>query len=190
MTEFIARDGSIRILIDFALLGAFGGFYSVPLYALIQQRAERQHLSRIIAANNIINALFMVAAAILALFVLNSGVSIPQFFLVVAFLNALAAIYIYSLLPEFLIRFVAWIVINTLYRIRVYGLEKIPDDGPAVLVCNHVSFVDALIIGGSVRRPDQVRNVLQDISYLAPEFSFPYRKGNSDSVRKRGSCTA
>ena len=151
--EFIAREGSFRILFDFVMLGAFSGFYSVPLYALIQQRAERQHLSRIIAANNIMNALFMVAAALLALFSLNSGVTIPQFFVVLAIMNALTAIYIYSLLPEFLLRFVAWILISLLYRIRVNGVEHIPDKGAAVLVCNHVSFVDALIVGGSIRRP-------------------------------------
>ncbi|HEX5764206.1 MAG TPA: MFS transporter, partial [Woeseiaceae bacterium] len=116
--EFLGRPGSFRVLADLALLGAFGGLYSVPLYAMIQERAERQHLSRIIAANNILNALFMVCAAILAISLLNSGVSIPQFFLVLALLNALVAIYIYTLLPEFLIRFLAWILINTLYRIR------------------------------------------------------------------------
>ena len=151
--EFIARDGSIRILLDFAMLGAFGGFYSVPLYAMIQKRAKRQHLSRIIAANNIMNALFMVAAALFALFTLNNGITIPQFFVCLALLNALVAIYIYSLLPEFLLRFIAWILISLLYRIRVSGVENIPDKGAAVLVCNHVSFVDALIVGGSIRRP-------------------------------------
>ncbi|MEX2257774.1 MAG: MFS transporter, partial [Woeseia sp.] len=98
--EFLARPGSWRVLADLALLGAFGGFYSVPLYAMIQDRAERQQLSRIIAANNIINAIFMVAAALVALAVLGSGMSIPQLFLILAVLNAVVAIYIYSLLPE------------------------------------------------------------------------------------------
>lgn len=153
MTAFVAREGTLRILFDLAMLGAFGGFYSVPLYAMIQQRANRQHLSRIIAANNIINALFMVTAAILALVALQNGMSIPQFFLLMAALNAVVAVYIYSLLPEFLMRFLAWILINTLYRIRTSGLDRIPDEGAAVLVCNHVSYVDALIVGGSIRRP-------------------------------------
>ncbi|HEX6260659.1 MAG TPA: MFS transporter [Woeseiaceae bacterium] len=151
--EFFARPGSWRVLMDLALLGAFGGLYSVPLYAMVQERAERQHLSRIIAANNILNALFMVAAAALAISLLKAGVSIPQFFLVLAALNAVVALYIYTLLPEFLIRFLAWILINTLYRIHASGLEHIPRDGPAVLVCNHVSFADALVVGGTIRRP-------------------------------------
>ena len=150
---FLGRAGSWRILADLALLGAFGGFYSVPLYALIQERAERAQLSRIIAANNILNALFMVAAAILAIGLLQAGLSIPQLFLVLALLNALVAAYIFTLLPEFLIRFLVWILINTLYRVRATGLENIPREGPAVLVCNHVSYVDALVVGGTIRRP-------------------------------------
>ena len=151
--EFLGRSGSWRILADLALLGAFGGFYSVPLYALIQKRSKRQHLSRIIAANNIINSLLMVAAAILSIVVLKSGLSIPELFLIIAVLNAVVAIYIYSLLPEFLMRFLAWLVINVVYRIRPTGLGNIPDHGPAVVVCNHVSFMDPIILGGSVRRP-------------------------------------
>ncbi len=151
--EFLVRPGSWRVLFDLTMLGVFGGFYSVPLFALVQHRTERQHLSRVIAANNIINALFMVAAAVLAFAVLASGLSIPQFYLILALLNAVVAIYIYSLLPEFLMRFLVWILVNTLYRVQSIGLENIPDRGPAVLVCNHVSFVDALLIGGSIRRP-------------------------------------
>jgi 1-acyl-sn-glycerol-3-phosphate acyltransferase len=150
---FLGRPGSLRVLADLALLGAFGGFYSVPLYALVQERAERAQLSRIIAANNILNALLMVAAAVMAIGLLQAGLSVPQLFLVLALLNLLVAAYIFTLLPEFLIRFIAWILVNTLYRIRATGLEQIPREGPAVLVCNHVSYVDALIVGGTIRRP-------------------------------------
>ena len=173
ISEFLARPGSWRILTDMAMLGAFAGFYSVPLFAMMQQRADRQHLSRIIAANNILNAIFMVAAALLALATLNAGVSIPQLFLLLAGLNAIVAIYIYTLLPEFLIRFVVWIVINLLYRIRPSGLDNIPEKGPAVLVCNHVSFVDALIIGGSIRRP--VRFVMHYKIFQIPLIKFLFR---------------
>ena len=173
VSEFLARPGSWRILIDLSLLGAFGGFYSVPLYALIQDRTERRHLSRVIAANNIINALFMVAAAILAFGVLAAGLSIPQFYLILAVLNALVAIYIFTLLPEFLMRFLVWILINMLYRVRPTGLENIPDEGPAVLVCNHVSFVDALLVGGSIRRP--VRFVMYYKIFQIPLLSFIFK---------------
>jgi 1-acyl-sn-glycerol-3-phosphate acyltransferase len=151
--EFLTRSGSWRILADLMLLGAFGGFYSVPLYALMQKRSKRQHLSRIIAANNIINSLLMVGAAVLSIVVLKSGFSIPELFVIIAVLNAVVAIYIYSLLPEFLMRFIAWLVINVAYRLRPSGLENIPRTGPVVVVCNHVSFMDPIILGGSVRRP-------------------------------------
>jgi len=151
--EFMSRPGSLRVLADILLLGAFGGFYSVPLYALIQQRSERKHLSRIIAANNIINAVFMVVASLLSIAVLGAGFSIPELFIVLALLNAVVAIYIYTLLPEFLMRFLAWILVNTIYRVRPRGIENIPVKGPAVVVCNHVSYLDPIVLLASVRRP-------------------------------------
>ena len=151
--EFMSRPGSLRVLADILLLGAFGGFYSVPLYALIQQRSKRKHLSRIIAANNIMNAVFMVVASLLSIAVLAAGFSIPELFIVLALLNAVVAIYIYTLLPEFLMRFLAWILVNTIYRIRPRGIENIPDKGPAVVVCNHVSYLDPIVLLASVRRP-------------------------------------
>jgi 1-acyl-sn-glycerol-3-phosphate acyltransferase len=153
VSEFLSRPGSWRILIDILLLGAFGGFYSVPLYALVQQHSERKHLSRIIAANNILNAIFMVAAFGLSIIVLKLGFSIPELFVVLALLNALVAIYIYSLMPEFLMRFLAWIVINIIYRIRPSGARNIPDKGPAIVVCNHVSYMDPILLSASIRRP-------------------------------------
>jgi 1-acyl-sn-glycerol-3-phosphate acyltransferase len=153
ISDFLSRPGSWRIVMDFVLLGTFGGFYSVPLYALVQKRSKREQLSRIIAANNIINALFMVAASALSITLLSAGLSIPQLFLVLAALNVAVAIYIYSLLPEFMMRFLAWILINVVYRIRATGLENVPLKGPAVVVCNHVSYMDPILLTGSFRRP-------------------------------------
>ncbi len=175
--EFMSRAGSWRIILDLALLGAFGGFYSVPLYALIQKRSKRKHLSRIIAANNIINALLMVGAAVLSVTMLKSGFSIPQLFLAIAFLNAVVAVYIFSLLPEFLMRFLAWIVINIAYRIRPSGLENIPGHGPAVVVCNHVSFMDPIILGGCVTRP--MRFVMHYKIFQIPLLSFIFRNAKA-----------
>ena len=175
--EFLTLAGSWRILADLALLGAFGGFYSVPLYALIQKRSERRHLSRIIAANNIINSLLMVSAAVISIVILELGFSIPELFLFLAALNAIVAIYIYSLLPEFLMRFLAWIAINILYRIRPIGLENIPKSGAAVVVCNHVSFMDPIIIGGSVARP--MRFVMYYKIFQKPFLSFIFRNAKA-----------
>ncbi len=174
---FLDRSGSWRVLIDMAMLGVFGGFYSVPLYAMVQERADRKVMSRVIAANNILNALFMVAAAGLAIALLRSGFTIPQLFLVLALLNALVAIYIYTLLPEFLMRFVVWIIINLFYRIRTTGRENIPVKGPAVVVCNHISFMDALVLGGSIRRP--VRFVMYYKIFQNPFLGFLFRNAKA-----------
>ncbi len=171
--EFLGQPGSWRVLMDLSLLGAFGGFYSVPLYALIQKRSNRRHLSRIIAANNIINALFMVSASVLSIALLKAGLSIPELFLVLAILNAIVATYIYTLLPEFLMRFLAWILINIFYRVQTTGLENIPESGPAVVVCNHVSFMDPILLGGSIRRP--MRFVMYYKIFQLPLLRFFFR---------------
>jgi 1-acyl-sn-glycerol-3-phosphate acyltransferase len=171
---FLAAPGSLRIAADLLLIGMFGGFYIVPLYALIQQRAPREKLSRIIAANNILNAAFMVTAALLAIGLLAAGLSIPQLFLVAAVLNAVVAAYIFTLVPEFVMRFVAWLLVRTLYRLRIEGIEEhVPDEGPALLVCNHVSYMDALLIGGAVPRP--VRFVMYYRIFRIPVLSWLFR---------------
>ncbi len=170
---WLAQPGSLRLLIDLTLIGVSGGLFIVPLYALIQTRSEASHRSRIIAGNNILNAAFMVASAILAIVGLAAGLNIPQLFLAAAILNAGVAVFIYSLVPEFLMRFMAWMLIRVLYRIRVSGLENIPEEGPAIVVCNHVSFVDALIVGGSVRRP--LRFVMYHKIFKVPVMNFMFR---------------
>lgn len=174
---FIDRPGSWRVLFDLAMLGAFGGFFSVPLYALIQQRSEQSHLSRIIAANNIINALFMVAASVFALGLLKLGLSIPELFLALAALNAVVAVYIFSLLPEFLLRFLAWLLTSLLYRVDVKGVDNIPETGAAVVICNHVSYVDPVILAGAVRRP--MRFVMWYRIFDIPVLRFFFRQARA-----------
>ena len=175
--QFVREAGHWRILADLLLIGMFGGFYIVPLYALIQSRSEPSHRSRIIAGNNILNALFIVAAAVIAIALFKAGFTIPQLFLVTALLNALVAIYIYTLVPEFLMRFIVWLLIHSVYRLEKSGLENIPEDGPAVLVSNHVSFVDALIIAAACRRP--VRFVMDHGIFRVPVLNFVFRTGRA-----------
>lgn len=170
---WLAQAGSIRVLVDLLLIGVAGGLFIVPLYALIQTRSAASHRSRIIAGNNILNAAFMVASAMLAIALLKLGLNIPQLFLAAAILNAGVAVFIYGLVPEFLMRFIAWMMIRVLYRIRVSGLENIPEEGPAIVICNHVSFVDALIVGGSVRRP--LRFVMDHRIFKIPGMNFLFR---------------
>jgi 1-acyl-sn-glycerol-3-phosphate acyltransferase len=153
VVEFLRTPGGLRICLDLLFLSSFGGMYIVPLYTLIQQRTEAAYRSRVVAGNNILGALFMVASALMVVALGAVGLSIPQVFLVLALLNAAVAAYIYRLMPEFLFRFIAWILSHILYRLRVVGRENIPLDGPVLLVCNHVSFIDWLIIASGSKRP-------------------------------------
>ena len=145
---FLTQPGSWRVILDIVLIGTFGGIYIVPLYALVQQRSEPSQLSRVIAGNNILNAVFMVAAALIAVLMLQQGLTIPQLLLVMAVFNAAVALYIFTLVPEFLMRFMVWILVNVVYRLKTQGLEHIPERGPVLVVCNHVSLMDALVVSG------------------------------------------
>lgn len=170
---FLSHGASWRVLADLFLLAMFGGFYSVPLYALIQTRCEPAYRARVIAANNILNAFFMIASALLAAALLKAGFTIPQLFLVTAVLNAVVAVYIYTLVPEFLMRFLCWLLVHSIYRLKKDGLENIPDEGAAVITCNHVSFVDALVVMAVSPRP--IRFVMDHNIFRIPVLSFVFR---------------
>jgi 1-acyl-sn-glycerol-3-phosphate acyltransferase len=183
VSEFLARPGAIRVIADVALIGLFGGFYIVPLYALIQSRSDRAHQARIIAGNNILNAAFMVAAALVGAGFLQLGATVPQLFLLAALFNAAVAAFIYSLVPEFLMRFLAWLLIHAVYRVEKSGLENIPEEGPALLVCNHVSFVDAIVIMAACRRP--IRFVMDHRIFKLPLLRFIFRTGKAIPIASR-----
>ena len=177
LAAFVRDAGHWRILGDLFLIGLFGGFYIVPLYALIQIRSEPSHRSRIIAGNNILNALFMVAAAGIAIGLFASGLTIPELLLATALLNAVVALYIYRLVPEFLMRFIVWLLIHSVYRLKKEGIEHIPEEGAAVVVCNHVSFVDALVIMAASPRP--IRFVMDHRIFKIPVLNFVFREGRA-----------
>jgi 1-acyl-sn-glycerol-3-phosphate acyltransferase len=150
---FISTAAHWRVMADLALLSLFAGLYSVPMYALIQMRSPATHRARIIAANNILNALFMITSAVLAGAMLATGATVPQVFLATGLANAVVAGYIFLLVPEYLLRFIAWIAANIVYRFRVRGREHIPAKGAALLICNHVSFVDPVLLMAASPRP-------------------------------------
>lgn len=181
---FLQHSHSYRVLLDFLLIGVFGGFYIVPLYAMVQERSEPHNRSRIIASINILNALFMVASAAAGVLVLGVlDLSIPQFFLILAILNLLVACFIYSVIPEFSMRFLIWMITHTIYRVKHTDLNKIPEEGPALLVCNHVSYMDALIIAGACRRP--VRFVMFKPIYDLPVLNFIFRTGKTIPIHSK-----
>jgi len=174
---FVAQHGSLRILFDCVMIGVFGGFFIVPLFALIQTRCDPRHISRTIAGMNIMNSLFMIAAAGVAMLMLKFGFTIPQMFLATAVMNALVAIYIFTLVPEFLLRFVAWILIHTIHSVRGVDTDRIPAEGAAVLVCNHVSFVDAMVIVAASPRP--IRFVMDHRIFKIPVLSWLFKAGKT-----------
>ncbi|WP_075792649.1 MFS transporter [Massilia putida] len=173
----LAQHGTVRILADILLLGVFGGFFIVPLFALIQTRCDPAHVSRTIAGMNILNALFMVGSAGVAVFLIGRGFGIPEMFLTTALLNAVVAIYIFSLVPEFLMRFLAWLLIHTIHRVSTVDVERIPEEGAAVLVCNHVSYVDAIVILAASPRP--IRFVMDHRIFNIPLLGFIFRTGKA-----------
>ncbi len=163
---FMAQPAHWRVMADLLLLSLFAGLYSVPMYALIQLRSAATHRARIIAANNILNALFLIASSVIAGALLGAGFTIPQIFLATGIANAVVATYIFLLVPEYFLRFVAWVVSHIVYRFKVQGDEQIPTEGPAVLVCNHVSFVDAVLLMAASPRP--IRFVMDHRIFATP----------------------
>jgi 1-acyl-sn-glycerol-3-phosphate acyltransferase len=173
LAAFMADTAHWRVLLDLALLSLFAGLYSVPMYALIQMRSEPTHRARIIATNNILNALFMVVSAVIAGALLQAGFTIPQVFLCLGVANAVVAFYIFMLVPEYLLRFVAWVASRFIYRFKVTGDENIPTAGAAVLVCNHVSFVDAVLLMAASPRP--IRFIMDHRIFKVPVLGWLFR---------------
>ncbi|AMO77970.1 MULTISPECIES: MFS transporter [Pseudomonas] len=182
--EVLEHPQSWAVLGDILGIGIFGGFYIVPLYALIQARTEEDKRARVIAANNILNALFMVVAAVVSILLLSvARLSIPQLFLVLSLMNVAVNVYIFKIVPEFTMRFLVWLLSHSMYRVDHQNLEAIPDEGPVVLVCNHVSFVDALLIAGSIRRP--VRFVMYYKIFRLPVLNFIFRTAGAVPIAAR-----
>jgi len=171
----IFTDGSYRrVALDLLGIGVSGGLFIVPLYAFVQQETPPETRARVIAALNVFNALFMVASALLGMLMLGViGLSIPEFFLVLSIMNLLVAAFVYQQVPEFALRFVIWMMSHTIYRVKHHDLEQIPDEGPVLLVCNHVSYMDAPVIAGAVKRP--IRFVMDHHIFSTPVLGTFFR---------------
>jgi len=178
LSQFWQQAGSFRIMADLTLIGLFAGFFIVPLFALIQSRTEKHHLSRVIAGMNIQNAVFIVSAAVTGIVLQRYlGFNIPEVFLLLSVLNLAVLVYLMLLVPEFFLRFLAWIYIRIMYRVEVHGIEKhVPDEGPALLVCNHVSYMDALLLSSAVSRP--IRFVMYYKIFNTPGARWAFKAAN------------
>jgi len=183
---FLAQPGSWRVALDLTGIGLFTGFFVVPLFALIQSRTPKAEMARVIAGLNIQNSLFIVLAAATGIALQMEslalggitlplpGLGIPELFLALGIANALVAVWIFALVPEFLMRFLSWLLVRALYRLRIRGVEAhVPDEGAALIVCNHVSYMDALILAAAIPRP--VRFVMYYRIFDIPVMRWIFR---------------
>ncbi|HEX7653472.1 MAG TPA: MFS transporter, partial [Verrucomicrobiae bacterium] len=142
------------VMTNLALLGFFGGFYIVPIAAILQHRPAKDQKGGVLAAANLISFVGIALSSVAFwLFTELLHLTPPQIFLVIAGLTLAATIYLLWLMPDALLRFVLWAFTNTIYRIRVVGRDNIPDKGGALFVCNHLSFADALFLIAATDRP-------------------------------------
>lgn len=174
LTALFSTGTGWHLAIDLFLFSMSAGLFTVPLYTLMQLRSDGKERSRIIAANNVLNALFMVIGAVGLMGLYSFGISAPHVFLVLAAVNALVAAYVYTVLPEFLFRFVTWILSRVMYRVHATGIENFPEEGPALIVCNHVTFIDWLIISAMCPRP--IRFVMHSSFMKMPLIGFFFRR--------------
>jgi acyl-[acyl-carrier-protein]-phospholipid O-acyltransferase/long-chain-fatty-acid--[acyl-carrier-protein] ligase len=144
---FLAHAANWRLLGDLFMIALCGGVFTVPLYALLQARAEESHRSRVIAANNVLNALFIVASGAASAVMLKLGLSVPDVFLVVGLLNAAAALVVLRLVPGVVLKTLIAAVLRLAYRVEVSGLENYRKAGErVVIVANHLSFIDGVLL--------------------------------------------
>jgi len=147
LSRFLGTPANWRVLVDLLGLAMCGGVYIVPLYAILQAHSDEAERARMVAANNIMNAAFMVASAVAGAAMLAAGFSVPQVFLAVALANLGVAVYVCRLLPDAVLKGLFSWLLRLAYKVEVAGLENIAAAGPrAVVVVNHVSFLDAVLM--------------------------------------------
>jgi len=150
---FYTSASYIATSIILVLTGIFGGLFIVPLYAYLQFFSPEKEKGRVLATAGIMNGLFLVLGSVIYyLLVVKLAMSAPLIFLVMGIITFLAVIYIITVIPEYFVRFCIWLLTNTVYRIKIIGDENVPYRGPALLIANHVTFIDAFLIGATVQR--------------------------------------
>jgi acyl-[acyl-carrier-protein]-phospholipid O-acyltransferase/long-chain-fatty-acid--[acyl-carrier-protein] ligase len=162
-------------------LGFSGGFFIVPLNAFLQQRAGREERGRLIAAAGFLtNVAILVASLVTWVLSERLGFRVDQTILLAGILTLLGTVYVLKVLPDFLIRFLLWLLTHTIYRIRIEGQQHVPFRGPALLVCNHISFVDGFLVGASIQR--FVRFMVYRAYYESKWFHWVLRLMNTIPV--------
>ncbi len=162
----------IKMSLALFSLSVFSGFFTVPLYAFIQSRSDESKRSIMIGANNLWNSIFMVSSAVFGMIMHQLGFNLIDLLIALTVLHFIVSIYVFTVVPEFMMRFITWIFISTIYRIDTKGLEKLPEQGAGIIICNHVSFMDALFIFGLSPRP--VKFVMYYKIFNIPFFKYMF----------------
>jgi len=173
LAEVLATPGAAWAIGTLIFIAFFSGLFIVPLYTYMQTRSQEAERSRVIAVNNIMNSLFMVAAGGLGILLVSLGFGVLQIFKIVAVLNLLVTLYIIYRLPEYTLRLISRFLMHCLYRIRRENWQHVPSQGPALIVCNHVSFFDPMIVLGELPRP--ARFVMWHEFYYLPVVGRLFR---------------
>src|ERR1022692_1299597 len=178
---YAARGSYAASVVMLAMLGIAAGVFFVPLNAYLQQRSESREKGRIIATNNIYNTLGMLLATAV-FYPCHDGLHIspPHIILAFGFVSLLITVYIVTVVDDFLIRFVLWLVTHTIFRIRIVGQENVPFRGPALLVSNHMSHVDGFLVGACVQR--FIRFMVWKPYYQMKALNWFFRKTNAIPV--------
>ncbi len=144
---FLGTWQGLRISLHFVLTAAFGGLFVVPFYAWLQHHAPEESRSRVIAANNVVNALMMAVGQVMLAVVLSGGVSITGVFLLLAALNGVVALYVLWRMPRHFLRALGRMLFRLFYRVEIRGLDKFRQAGPrVVIVPNHMSLLDGPLL--------------------------------------------
>ena len=160
----------IQSIVILSGLGFFSGMFNVPLAATIQQRSPSRIRGGIMATTNMLTFIGMFAGSAIMLVLSEASVNPSAIFLVAAIMTLVVGLYICYLLPVFVVRMVLWFFASTLYRLRIIGRENVPEKGGALLIANHVSFLDALVVLASTDRPIRfiMHKGIYDVWWIRP----------------------
>lgn len=181
--EFVTQNNSIRALFDLFMISSFGGMFIIPQLAYIQKFSKRDEVARTIAGNNIWNAIFMVTAAGILMKLHSLDFTIPQIFCIFAITNFFFAIFIFFKHSKDTWRFNCWFLTHLLYDLKEVGVEKIPEEGAVILCCNHISFVDWLMVMSVSPRP--VRFIIDHAFYYVKTGPFWFKQADLVPIATR-----
>ncbi len=167
-------SSKIMLSIEFLAFGIFGGFTVVILNSLIQYRAKEHQLGRIMATSNFAQNILMLSFLALTMLAALFSISIGSIFTTMIIITSLGAIYTFITLPQFFLRLFFKIIVSFRYKLSIYGVKNFPKDGAALLLGNHVSWIDWMII--AIASPRRVSFVIERTIYekkfLKPIFKF------------------